>query len=78
MTVDGLPVASYVPRGAGNRGSSWVGTHRNPVKVPPPTPTFSRKPWSEACAGGLRPVPEMSPIASCLRMSVMRVSEWFL
>jgi hypothetical protein len=34
MTVCRRPVASHVPRGAGNCGLLWVGTHRNPGKVP--------------------------------------------
>ena len=35
MTVCRRPVASHVPRGAGNRGLLWVGTHRNPRQSPP-------------------------------------------
>jgi hypothetical protein len=61
MTVCRRPVASHVPRGAGNRGLLWVGTHRNPGKVPPPTLSGTRKPWSEApgMAGtGAREVPD--------------------
>jgi hypothetical protein len=78
MTVCRRPVASWKPQSVGNSGLDRVGTRKTGVKVPPPTPTFSRKPWSETSRrppkGSLSTVSD----ASCLRMSLARVSEWFL
>ena len=78
MTVCRRPVASWKPWRVGFSGLDRVGTHRTPVKVPPPTRAFLRKPWSGArevrWSGSLTTV----STASRLRMSLVRVSEWFL
>jgi hypothetical protein len=42
MTVCRRLVASHVPRGAGNRGLLWVGTHRTPVKAPSDTDVLAK------------------------------------
>jgi hypothetical protein len=78
MTVCRRAVASWKPQSVGFSGLDRVGTRKTGVKVPPPTRTFSRKAWSgvraDCRSGSLDTVAD----TSCLRMSVARVSEWFL
>ena len=67
MTVCRRPVASDVPRGAGNRGLLGVGAHRNPVKVPPPTPNRCSTKALKFEDAPIGAPSEASPLTACVQ-----------